>query len=333
MYQYKFFNDRDAYILISITLIVYFTVVWNFTSYMPIMDDYDVILRFLNKYLTGDTSQQIHLLFAQHGEHRLVFNRIVELGYFNIFGQINFLYLTLFGNLGWLLAIWLLWRYSKHDLKINIFMFTPVVLMLLAFTHSALMTWAMASIQQYWQLLFALLAIYFLTSQQAYKAILFLFIAVFTGGGGLVLIPLFILYYIVDKQWKQLGVSTIFLIGVLLLYFVVLGFEKSSRNPDILHVLLNTPKVLFMYILSFLGNFGKTQNLAMAIGAILVILSFFKSIYLFKNRPFLVWSILFIFATAGLTGLSRAGAGVNGYAPKCSNPSPTGNGYSASPSA
>lgn len=273
------------------------------------MDDYDAVLRFLNQYLFSHPYPKIDLLFGQFGEHRIVFNRILELAYFKIFGTINFLHLVLIGNLGWILSIYLLWRYSRYTLKFNAFMFAPVAIMMLAFSHVALMTWAMASIQQYWQLLFALMAIYYLTSQQDIKANFFLFLAVFTGAGGLALIPLFVLYYIVNKRWKQLGISTINFVGILLVYFVIFDFEKSSHNPGMFEVLSNTPKVLLMYIMLFLGNFGHTQYLAMAMGVILVVLSVYKGAYFFKKRPFLAWSILFIIGTALLAGLSRAGAG------------------------
>ena len=254
-------KEKFSAIVLSMLLLIYIFTVLKYTSMMPIEDDYGAVLRFLNDYLNmNNILDKFKLLFAQHMEHRIVFNRLVELLQFKLFGEVNFIYLTLFGNLGWLLIIYILWMYSKKNNFITLFSFIPVALMMLAFSHSSLMSWAMASIQQYWQLLFSILAILSLTHNRPYIAYTFMIIAIFTGGGGLALIPIVGLYYLVHKNWKQFIITLILSISIIYFYFIVLEFHRLS---DSMNMLLITFKhnymLLFYYIFAFLGNFVELE--------------------------------------------------------------------------
>ena len=301
-------KEKFSAIVLSMLLLIYIFTVLKYTSMMPIEDDYGSILGFLNNYLNiNDTLDKFKLLFAQHMEHRIVFNRLVELVQFKLFGEVNFIYLTLFGNLGWLLIVYILWMYSKKNNFITLFSFIPVALMMLAFSHSSLMSWAMASIQQYWQLLFSILAILSLTHNRPYIAYTFIVIAIFTGGGGLALIPIVGLYYLVHKNWKQFIITLILSISIIYFYFIVLEFHRLS---DSMNMLLITFKhnymLLFYYIFAFLGNFVEHTIEAIYVGGTVLLLFLIKVKTIFKKTPFIAWSILFIFTIAFLTGVSRS---------------------------
>lgn len=297
--------------IISVLFILYLWTILTYTSFMPVSDDYIAVLGFLNNYVqAGSIHEKLGMLFLQHNEHRIVFNRVIEVLQLNLFGEVNFLCLTLIGNLGWILTLFLLWHYAAKRKITSVFSFLPVVLILLTFSHSALITWAMASLQNYWQVLFSLLALFFMTENKPYRTIIFIFFSLFTGGGGIVLIPLTFLYYVIQRNWKQAIVLLFFSIVMLLLYFVFLDYQSHSINRDVYGIIIKNYERFISYFLCFIGNLGGTQQLAIILGVILVTLFIFKSRAIFKKEPFLAWSILFIFAIAFLAAFVRSATGV-----------------------
>jgi hypothetical protein len=71
---------------------------FKYTVNVPINDDYDVLDKF-NKMVSSDSIiEQIKLLFAQHNEHRIVYDRIWFLISYKINNQVNFNLLSLVGK-------------------------------------------------------------------------------------------------------------------------------------------------------------------------------------------------------------------------------------------
>ena len=297
--------------IIFLSVLYYIWVVLHYASFMPISDDYGAILSFLNHYANvNDYGERCKILLEQYGEHRIVFNRIVELLQWYISGEVNFIYLIIIGNIGWLFLVWLMWSYAHRTLKLSVFSFTPVALIMLSFTHSALMTWAMASLQQYWQLYFSLLSIYFLVNSQVYKTLIVMTIAIFTGGGGIVLTVVILLYYFMHKEWKNGIIAFVIVMSIFLVYFVLLDFHRHARDLSALYIIFNQFKMLVSYVIVFLGNIGYYEYLAFYVGVFFLALFVFASKKIYKDTPFIFWSILFIVITAGIVGLSRSGLGL-----------------------
>ena len=139
--------DILSIVIITIIFSLYLGTIFVYTSHMPVSDDYGAVLVFLNNFVqAGDIYEKFSMLFLQHNEHRIVFNRIIEVLQLHVSGEVNFLYLTLIGNLGWVLTVYLLWHYAKKRNIVTITSFVPVILFMFTFSHSALMTWAMASL-------------------------------------------------------------------------------------------------------------------------------------------------------------------------------------------
>ena len=134
-------------------------------------------------------------------------------------------------------------------------------------------------------------------------------VSIFTGGGGIVLVPLFALFALVNKDFKKL--LWILLVGglTLALYFVILEYHKPGHHPSILKVLLD-PFLFFSYALVFMGNIGKIKIVSMLIGFLSLASFAFISKQTYQKNSFLFWSIAFIVATSFLTALARAGLGV-----------------------
>ncbi len=296
------------WVLVTFVSLIYLWTVLKYSVNMPYWDDYGAVLDFLNNFVVANVKEQIKLLFSQHNEHRIVFNKIIELMQYKLLGEVNFLYLIIIGNVGWFMTLVLLWKYSKKQ-NITIVAFSPVVLIMLSFVHFELMAWAMASLEQYYQILFSLLAIYFLVNNKLKVAFIFMIVSVFTGGGGVVLAPIFLLYAISSKNLKHIFLTLIVSISILLVYFVFLNYSKPGHHPSIAAV-ISDPILLITYMLTFIGNIGKTKIISIVIGSILISLFALIGKKMYKKEPFLFWSILFILVTASATGLARAGFGV-----------------------
>src|SRR5882757_10193473 len=88
---------KDCWLFIP-ALIFYYIVFKNLTN-IPTMDDYDIILDFLNKYTQADWSTRIDMIFRQYGEHRLVPSKLLYIGYYYLTGGVNFKIIGLIGDL------------------------------------------------------------------------------------------------------------------------------------------------------------------------------------------------------------------------------------------
>jgi len=256
-----------------------------FSINAPYSDDFNAVLGFLNSYQNLEWREKIKLIFSQHNEHRIVFNRLIALAYLEVFEKINFIYLAWIGAFGWFLVIGLLWRYSNKN-EVKIYEFAPVVVLLLAFTHWELMTWAMASIQQYYQILFGLLAIYCMTNNQFWTAQIFFVIGLFTGGGGIIVAPIFCLYYFVQAKWRCLIYTSIVILSTFFIYFILLDYQHPLHHPSIVNA-ISSPKQLLIFFFLFLGAFSWGNHyFNILFGAILLALFLRISRSLFVKFPF-----------------------------------------------
>lgn len=291
--------------------IIYGCTVLRFAFNQPVGDDYDAILAFLNQYVTAQPSDQFHLFVRQHNEHRIFFTRLVTIVDLKIFNHINFVHLIWIGNLGWLLSILGFWKFAKQY-KVTITEFTPAAIALLSFSHFDMMTWAMTSIQQYWQVCFGIFAIGFMVNNRFKLSLLFYIAAVFTSGGGIILAPLLNLYYLIQKQWRHLAVCLLVTAIILSLYFLLLPYTAppSGRISEA----LMQPQVVFGYLIGFLGGMGNNVDFGastiLAFGGSLSILFLLRLKFTYKSTPFLWWIITYIIFTAVLTALNRSASGI-----------------------
>jgi len=88
---------------------------------------------------------------------------------------------------------------------------------LLSFISNENMFWASASLPFYWSVLFSLLFLYFLARNALLSAGLVCGLAMFTSGGGLVLLPLAWVYLLLKRRYKGLiffGIYSLLLAGI-----------------------------------------------------------------------------------------------------------------------
>ena len=296
-------------------------IVLKYAVNMPITDDYGSVLGWLNNFIANPNNQtRLPMLFDQHGEHRIVFNRIIELIQLHCFGKVNFIYLSLFGMLGLIINLCLIIKLSISK-GLKAIHLIPLPYLLLSLSQWELIDWAMASIAQYWQLFFSVTAIIFITSAKNYSiyiiGLMFVILAIFTGGGGLMIFPVIILYYILTRaKFHKIAIWIGFTSIIFYIYFILLNYAKTSDNGINLSIISQNLKLIILYLFCFLGgmfygNCDILTNLALMSGLLLFIVFLFltyKKTYL--KQPELYCIMLFIIFIAGGASVTRFHEGI-----------------------
>jgi len=268
--SYKPFNLHDiffsviSWLLLSLPFALYLFYIFQYSVDVPLSDDYDAVLGFMNSFLqTENFGKKLGLLFAQHNEHRIVFDRIVFLVQYFIFGKTNFKHLILFGNAGWILTVLILVFQQKKELNLPLIYLLPVPYILLAFVHWTNMFFAMASIQNYWFILFSVLFLLCLTKNRLVGACLLFPVALFTSGGGVVLYPLGNIYWLLQKRRRHLIIFFISSTTLMLTYFY--GYHTPSQHPSIIGSFNNLEQTI-IYFFALWGGMIPSRELALLTG-------------------------------------------------------------------
>ena len=275
---------------------------------MPYRDDFDAILAFLNRHLSLHFPQNIPHLFSQSNEHRILLDNLISLSMVKLTGQFNFIWMIWIGNAGWFLLVYLFWRFANKN-KIQFQEFSPILIAMMCLSHYELMTMAMAGVQHYFQVFFCVISIWFLTSRNAALSLAFFTFAIFSSGGGICLVPVIFLYYIFNKEWRNLLVSIATIGMVLIAYFPLLGYVQPAGHPDVL-LALKSPLYLIKYTFGFLGNIGNTYKFSIGLGILFTLYLGYKWKFLYTKYPFLFWLVVYIFSIAMTNAITRGAIGI-----------------------
>lgn len=240
-----------------IPIVIFFTFFYFFMVDIPINDDYQAILKFINDCITTeDYFEKLKIIFSQHNEHRIVFTNLCSIICYKLVGKINFIYIALIGNIS-LLFIALFYYKKFCELYKSTILFLPIVILLFNFSHWENMTFAMASTANFTVVLFCIISLNFLTkneitNQSFYFAILFYVLAVFTQGAGLILFPIQVIILLYKKESYRLKQYVLFSGVLFFLYF--LSYTAPPQNTSLIEILLNYKSKLVLFFLGFLGN-------------------------------------------------------------------------------
>jgi hypothetical protein len=295
--------------IIAAFLTLYGWIVFAYASFMPIQDDYSAALGFLERYYQlKNPIEKIKLFLTPNADHRIPIPMIIEFLQYKLTGEIDFRLLIVIGNLGWLATLFLLWHYATYRLNMTTLQFLPVPLFMLSFAHASLMTWSLGSLQQYWQLFFSVAALYALVTHKRLFAYMLTLFAVFTGGGGFALFPVWIVYDIVHKRWKGVLTTLMFATAIIFVYFVILPYRFPATPAW--NMTGEVIRTCLSYAVVFLGSAAGNLTLAAVVGVTMISLwlVFIKTMHV--RSPFLFYTGLFIVIIAALTAKARCLNGV-----------------------
>jgi hypothetical protein len=294
-------------------VLVFFGILLKFAVNIPYYDDFDAVLAFLNNFnSTESLSEKIKLLFNQHNEHRIIFNKLFTIASYYITGEINFKLLILFGNLalvGVAVVIFLSFRQEEN----KVLYFLPVMFLLFQFQSYENSFWGMASIQNFYVLLFAFLSLFFLNKESfaSYSAaIAFAIAATFTSGNGMFCFITGLMVLLYKKQYKYALLWGLMLILVISIYFF--NYVKPGHHPSIYNAIFVNPFQTMGYFFVFTGSlFGFSLILAVITGIVFILYFFVLVSKRYQNKNTTNFSyLLFLFMTAAAVSLSRSGFGL-----------------------
>ena len=247
-------------IFIITPILFYYYKVWKHAYNLPYSDDYMAVLGFMNQYLEAANGwEKIKLIFSQHNEHRIAFDRVIILLQYYLMGEINFTVLIWIGNLGVLftaLAFYLIFK----DLNKPLIYFTPVILLLFHLQHWENMAFAMAGLQNFYIGVFILFCLYFLNKNQKNSnfilAGVFAIVATFTSSNGFFVFPVGFLLLLLNKQRLYKIISWL-LLGFTFIGLYFLDFQGKSGIQQ--HI-IDHPHEILSAFLGSIGNFANTVD-------------------------------------------------------------------------
>jgi hypothetical protein len=142
------------FVLVSAPILFYYFCIFIFAVNIPFWDDYDSLRQHIAISSSDSLQERISILFSQHNEHRIAFNRIVFVLYDLLFQEINFKFLPLIGNSA-LLILFLFFYKSFSIAKDKPFFLVPIAWTLFQLENWRNMTWALASLSNLYVLCFA----------------------------------------------------------------------------------------------------------------------------------------------------------------------------------
>lgn len=233
-------------VLIACCATWWLSLVWRFSVNIPNSDDFDLYLQFLLKVRNAVTlPEKLHLLFSPHGEHFVVWSRMVALAVDAVFGGLNFRALILIGNAAVLLVLLTLYSRTTSFISDRLLVFAPVVPLVLHAGYAEASLWATSALGTFWVALFALSAFRSAADRRFVPMVVFALFGAFAQGNGL-LIP-FILGVMVLPRRLLIGVGSALALGVSAA-ILQSAIAPTPGAPALHSLALNTAHYVFIFI-------------------------------------------------------------------------------------
>ena len=299
---------------LAVPFVVYGLNILKYAINIPFEDDFDVALNFTNSFIhAGTAEQRVKLILSQHNEHRVVFDHLIFLGNYYVLHGINFRYCIILGNLGWVLTVVMLTLIFHRIFRLSLLQLLPIPFCLLSFTHHANMFWAMASLQNYWFILFSVAFLYCLSRFKFFGLSALFPVALFTSGGGVALYLLGNLFLVARKRWKLAW--TFFGLSTICIFVYFHNYIKPRHHPKLSDAVLH-PSRTTTYLFVYLGNIWppKLGNLAVIASFVTGLTICVLSIYIIVRRrsdDFLRLTLGFVMLIAITSATTRSGFGIS----------------------
>lgn len=287
----------------------YFIVLVWFAYNMPYMDDYPVLVDFLNKLPNASFSETCRLLLAQNNFHRVVWVKAISWLAYSLTGHVNFVFLQLLGNAALLLTTWILYKVTRLSDRINAgklaLAFLPVLFFIFQFQSWNNAFWAMAAMSNLWAPAWALLAFWLVSRQRSGWALLIGLLALLTNGNGILVLPLLLASFLLQQNWRWSLLTVGSMIPAFSLYF----WEYSNPSGVTVAVLFASMGHLLALDTAFLGAMFYHP----AVGWLPQLIGWATigwTIYLFLKRydrsnPTLFWMLVFLQFTGLMLAINR----------------------------
>lgn len=290
---------------------------------LPILDDYDAILGFVNQWIAckSTADKVLWFLTSQHVEVKLFFLHAIVLLQYTLLGHLNFRFLSLFSEGFILLMALVLWKmfipkYSDTLLRLTLFLPVMFLLFQLQYSHDlSVVTPGTAHIAS---LYFSLSAIYMLHKDERWSflaGLAFLVLAIASFGNGFMVIPIGMLILLRKRRYKDAAV----LLMVAVVCVAIYAYRFDSHVPE--GGVIPVPRFTWLlvpldclYVLYFLGSAGGFNTHfppgAFILGCLLLTIFIWMTVTgQSKKNPLLFDSALFLLLSAATAASRRAAFG------------------------
>ena len=265
----------------------------------PNADDFDILLAALIRFDDANSfSDKLASVFMRHGEHYVVFARLVAIAQAQTFGQLNFAILIVFGAIAPILTALLLAKVS--DLPMCHGALAACLIALLP-QYAESLAWASGGLQHLWVWPFILAAFACAQHGQVFLAIAFAASACVTQGNGILVFPLCSVCFISKRRWISAALFVLISIAAV--------FMHTGSATDAATLLAgDTPLISYLrYSLGMLGApLALSYKSAIVAGAIVSIAAF--ALLLLRKSwqsPAVCCVVLTILVTAPINALAR----------------------------
>ncbi|MCF0056821.1 hypothetical protein [Dyadobacter sp. CY356] len=243
-------------LLVLIPIIVFGAYIVKNAVNVPYDDD-EALLISIN--LIHDNSRNLfHALVLQHNDHRIFFSRLaaILIGFFN--GEMNFRTMIICGYLNLILlghALYLVFRTVSNRL----IFFLPVTLLVFSPLVYVVHLWSITAFEQTLAITFSLYSLYFLQASKQkiwYLSIPFVVAATLANLDGLSIIPVGLVWLILQKRTRESLIFGVFSVGYLFIFFQGFNFSFSSES----FTLSQTIWLIFRGFVSFTGSIVKVLS-------------------------------------------------------------------------
>lgn len=304
--------------LVAVPAIAFYVIsTWTAVN-LPLWDDYDAGLAYLNHLITlpGLWGKVVLMLTSQHNEYKLLYVNVLFWGLHALFGKINFVVMSVLGNLQAIpvaLSLWLVFRPKRDDLHTKLLLFLPSAYLWFLLNYAETVNWGVDAFQTMPVVALAFFCVYLLlrpTRTALVWAIVCMIGSIASSANGFLLAP--IGAWILFRQrrfsalWLWLVVTALSIGG----YFY--RYEVIHYPPPPHHSLPGKILIRVEYFLAFLGNaLGERFIPCALLGIALCIFWFWmwRRGYLHR-RPALTYCLLFIALTTAMVSAGRADLGL-----------------------
>lgn len=296
------------------------TVVWYAYDF-PYMDDYPVVVDFLNRLPAATTfSEKTTLLLEQNNFHRLVLAKLIAWLNVALTGSVDFRVMQYVGLLALLGTSWLLYRSAEVSASIvkpahyqvtteagASILQLPVFFLLFQFQGWNIAFWSIVAASNVTAPALALLAIYLANRRREGWAIGVALIALFTNGNGILVLPILLMSWLFQHRWRWALGTLLITIPALLYYF------HDYQNPSGLLIaqLVSVDHIRHLLALdtAFLGAIAYHPAVAwlpVLLGSATIIwATYLLWIRYDRLNPTLFWLLLFLHLTGLMLAVNR----------------------------
>jgi hypothetical protein len=246
--------------VVSFLALLFFSYAYLHTVNFPYYDDFNDCAGLVIQWQqSGSWWQKINLLFEQNYEHRVLFLKVISIGYYLITSHLNFSVLILIGDLA-LIGIWLQYFLLNSNSKPRFWLLLSVAALLFQVQHyeSSIM-WMTCALQHAPCIFLTTFAVQLALQKRPLTAFFVALITMVSSANG-ILTPILVLGVLFfEKQYKILKWITPVFIGLAIWHLKTL--TTYSGDP-IRHLFSDQPARLFS-MFAFAGGFSRlfTQSI------------------------------------------------------------------------